>query len=250
MPPKRSLSTMSRCRAIVRLEQALEPDAPLIHEDLDANLNARVRQQKGDYAAAAAAAHRVIHKRFFYDRGTAAALENRGIVVDWDTRDEFLTMWTRRRRPSRFATGWRPCWGSRKSRSASSPPSSAAAFGPRIMMLPRGSAAALDFHPAQPAGEVDRGSPGEFLRHHPGARRLHEAEIAVDAEGKIVGIKDFFLHDAGAYAPYGLTVPINSQCTLLGQCVVPNYDSEFFAVYTTSPSSPPTGAPAANMAFL
>jgi CO/xanthine dehydrogenase Mo-binding subunit len=65
--------------------------------------------------------------------------------------------------------------------------------------------------------------------------QLHEAEIAVDAEGKILGIKDFFLHDAGAYAPYGLTVPINSQCTLLGQYVVPTYDSEFYAVYTNKP---------------
>ena len=29
-------------------------------------------------------------------------------------------------------------------------------------------------------------------------------------------MRDVFLHDTGAYDPYGLTVPINSQCTLLG----------------------------------
>ncbi len=48
-------------------------------------------------------------------------------------------------------------------------------------------------------------------------------------DGKILGIKDVFLHDGGAYDPYGLTVPINSQCTLLGPYVVPNYDSTFTA---------------------
>src|SRR6202035_1329138 len=35
--------------------------------------------------------------------------------------------------------------------------------------------------------------------------------------------------------PYGLTVPINSQCTLLGPYVVPNYDSTFTAIFTNKP---------------
>ena len=55
------------------------------------------------------------------------------------------------------------------------------------------------------------------------------------ADGRILGIKDVFLHDTGAYNPYGLTVPINSQCTLLGPYVVPNYDSTFTAVFTNKP---------------
>ncbi len=44
-----------------------------------------------------------------------------------------------------------------------------------------------------------------------------------------------FLHDTGAYDPYGLTIPINSQCTLLGPYHVPNYDSTFTAVFTNKP---------------
>ena len=43
------------------------------------------------------------------------------------------------------------------------------------------------------------------------------------------------MHDTGAYDPYGLTVPINSQCTLLGPYNVPNYYSEFKAVFTNKP---------------
>jgi len=62
--------------------------------------------------------------------------------------------------------------------------------------------------------------------------QTHDAEIALDREGRILGVKDVFLHDTGAYNPYGLTVPINSQCTLLGPYVVPNYDSTFTAVFT------------------
>jgi CO/xanthine dehydrogenase Mo-binding subunit len=59
--------------------------------------------------------------------------------------------------------------------------------------------------------------------------------MALDGDGKILGIHDVYLHDTGAYDPYGLTVPINSQCTLLGPYDVPNYYSEFKAVFTSKP---------------
>ncbi len=65
--------------------------------------------------------------------------------------------------------------------------------------------------------------------------QIHEAEIALTRDGRVLGVKDVFLHDAGAYAPYGLTVPINSQCTLLGQYDVPNYYTEFTSVFTNKP---------------
>jgi CO/xanthine dehydrogenase Mo-binding subunit len=65
--------------------------------------------------------------------------------------------------------------------------------------------------------------------------QIHDAEMAVTRDGRILGVKDVFLHDTGAYDPYGLTVPINSQCTLLGPYVVPAYDSTFTAVFTNLP---------------
>src|SRR5690606_30579499 len=65
--------------------------------------------------------------------------------------------------------------------------------------------------------------------------QIHDAEIALTREGKILGVWDLFLHDAGAYAPYGLTVPLNSQCTLLGQYDVEHYYSEFKSLFTTKP---------------
>src|SRR5258708_2337393 len=62
--------------------------------------------------------------------------------------------------------------------------------------------------------------------------QIHDAEIALDAEGRILGVMDSFLYDTGAYNPYGLTLPINSQCTLLNMYVVPSYDSTFTGVFT------------------
>jgi len=44
--------------------------------------------------------------------------------------------------------------------------------------------------------------------------------------------------------PYGLTVPINSQCTLLGPYVVPAYDSTFHGGVHQLPIVTPIAAPA------
>jgi CO/xanthine dehydrogenase Mo-binding subunit len=62
--------------------------------------------------------------------------------------------------------------------------------------------------------------------------QVHDAELAISKDGRILGIRDTFLYDSGAYVPYVLTVPINSQCTLLGCYHVPNYYSEFKAVFS------------------
>src|SRR4030095_13694191 len=79
--------------AVVDVEKALAPEAPLIHEDVGSNLAAYVPQKKGDHEAAKAQADVVIRRRFSYDRGAAAAIENRGIVAQWDNRAQKLTIW-------------------------------------------------------------------------------------------------------------------------------------------------------------
>jgi len=65
--------------------------------------------------------------------------------------------------------------------------------------------------------------------------QIHQAEMALSSDGRILGVRDVFLHDTGAYDPYGLTVPINAQCTLLGCYDVPAYHSEFTVVFTNRP---------------
>src|SRR6185369_3421427 len=73
--------------------------------------------------------------------------------------------------------------------------------------------------------------------------QLHQAEVAVDADGAILAIRDRFVHDSGAYAPYGIVVPVITATQLPGPYRVPNYRSEFTVVYTNTPCvSPYRGA--------
>src|ERR1700694_1521144 len=53
--------------AVVDLEKGLARGSALVHEDVGSNVSAHVRQTKGNYAAAAAAADHVIGRRFLYE---------------------------------------------------------------------------------------------------------------------------------------------------------------------------------------
>ncbi|MCB0074065.1 MAG: xanthine dehydrogenase family protein molybdopterin-binding subunit, partial [Caldilineaceae bacterium] len=222
--------------AVVNLEDALKPDAVLIHEDLDRNLNAHVVQRKGTYEDAAAQADLIVKRRFVYDRGTAAAMENRGIVADWDAKAEQLTMWDTTQAPVVIRNGIAGMLGLSANQVRVIAPFIGGGFGPKIMM----------FYPEEvllPWISMRLGRPVKWIEDRQEnffsttqeRGQLHESEIAVTKGGRVLGVKDVFLHDAGAYAPYGLTVALNSQCTLLGQYDVPNYYTEFHSIFTNKP---------------
>ena len=226
--------------AVVDLEAALANGSPLVHDDLGSNLAARAQQTKGDYAKAAARAHRVIRRRFRYDHGISSTIETRGVVAEWNARANKLTIWDTTQAPVFIRNGLAAMLGLGEQQVRVIAPFIGGGFGPKMMMfypeevvLPW---AAMKLN--RPVKWIEDRLEHFFATTHERAQ-IHDAEIALDAEGKILGIKDVFLHDTGAYDPYGLTVPINSQCTLLGPYVVPNYDSTFTAVFTTLPTVTP-----------
>jgi carbon-monoxide dehydrogenase large subunit len=219
--------------AVVDIEHALDPEAARIHEDLDSNLAAHVIQEKGSYAKAKGQAEVVIRRRLLYDHGAAAAMENRGIVAEWDTRAQRLTVWDTTQAPIPIRNGLAGMLGLSENQVRVIAPFIGGGFGPKIMM----------FYPEEmlvpwvamqlnrPVKWIEDRSEN-FVATTQERNQVHEAEIALTGEGRILGVRDVFLHDSGAYDPYGLTVPINSQCTLLGPYDIPNYYSEFKAVFT------------------
>jgi carbon-monoxide dehydrogenase large subunit len=219
--------------AVVDLESALTSSAPLIHEHLTSNVSAHVVQRKGDYQHVRSQADVVIARRFLYDRGAAAAIENRAIVASWDARAEELTIWDTTQAPIPIRNGLAQMLGLLESQVTVIAPFVGGGFGPKIMM----------FYPEEvlvPWAARRLGVPlkwtedrqENFLATTQERGQVHDAEIALRSDGRILGVRDVFLHDSGAYDTYGLTIPINSQCTLLGPYDIPAYESEFTAVFT------------------
>lgn len=236
------------------IEHAVRPDSPAIHEDvalLDIdgideplnNVNAHVVQMKGDghnFDQIAAGAHTVIKRRFHYDHGSSAPMECRGVVADWDERAQRLTMWDTTQAPIFIRNGTAAQLGLSENQVRVIAPFIGGGFGPKIMMFYPEEVLVpwLSIQLQRPIKWIEDRSEN-FLSTTNERDQVHDAEIALDRDGKILAIRDRFLHDAGAYAPYGLTIPINSQCTLLSCYDTPNYQSTFTSIFTNKVMTTP-----------
>jgi carbon-monoxide dehydrogenase large subunit len=219
--------------AVVDLERALAAGAPRVHEHLESNAAAHVVQRKGDYEQARRSADVVISRRLLYDRGAAAAIENRAVAAHWDAGAEELTIWDTTQAPIPIRNGLAARLGLLESQVRVIAPFVGGGFGPKIMM----------FYPEEllvPWASRRLGRPVKwtedrqenFYATTQERGQVHDAEMALTREGRVLGVRDVFLFDTGAYDPYGLTIPINTQCTLLGPYDIPHYYSEFTAVFT------------------
>ncbi|HEX6270985.1 MAG TPA: xanthine dehydrogenase family protein molybdopterin-binding subunit, partial [Anaerolineales bacterium] len=220
-------------QAVVDMEKALRADSPLIHDEIGSNVAAHVVQTKGNYDSAKMEAALVIKRRFSYEHGCAAAIENRGIVAEWDRRAGRLTVWDTTQAPVVIRNGLADMLGLSERNVRVIAPFIGGGFGPKIMMfyqeevLVPWAAMRLD----RPVKWIeDRAENFVATTHERG--QIHDAEIALDMDGRILGVHDIFLHDTGAYAPYGLTCALNSQANVLGLYDIQNYYSEFTAVFT------------------
>jgi carbon-monoxide dehydrogenase large subunit len=225
-------------------QKALAEDAALIHEDLESNVAAHIVQTKGSYEKAKAKADLVVKREFDYDRGTAAAMENRGIVASWDGKADKMTIWDTTQAPVIIRNGIAGMLGLSENQVRLIAPFIGGGFGPKILMfyaeemlLPW-----ISMQLKRPIKWIeDRAE--NFYSTTQERGQEHQSEMALAKDGTILGVKDVFFFDSGAYDPYGLTVPLNSQCTLLNLYLVPNYYSEFTAVFTNKPMvSPYRGA--------
>jgi aerobic carbon-monoxide dehydrogenase large subunit len=222
--------------AVVDLEKALAHSSAAVHDDVRGNLAAHVRQTRGNYEIARSKAAHIIARRFLYDHGASSPIETRGVVARWDARANQLTVWDTTQAPVFLRNGLAGVFGMSERQVRVIAPFVGGGFGPKIVM----------FYPEEiivPWAAIKHNRPVKWIEdrlehffattHERG--QTHDAEIALDANGHILGVKDVFLQDTGAYNPYGLTVPINSQCTLLGPYAIANYDSTFTSVFTNKP---------------
>jgi len=218
---------------VTNIERALEPDSPLVHDDLESNLAAHLVQEKGDYAAIRESADKVIKRRIVIERGIAGAMENRGIVASWDNKQQQLTVWDTTQSPIPIRNGLASMFGLSEHQVRVIAPFVGGGFGPKIMM----------FYPEEVLltwSTLKMGKPIKWIEDRrenfyattQERGQIHDVELALTNDGRILGMRDDFLHDTGAYDPYGLTIPLNTQCHALGPYDIPNFSSDLKVVFT------------------
>lgn len=221
--------------AAVGLEAAIAPDAPLVHDGVALNVAGHYVRNVGDYETARRQAHLVLKERFRVDRGAASPMETRGVVAIPEGRG--LTMYVSTQAPVALRA-WLAAWfGLPEMELRLIAPDVGGGFGPKVMMM----------YPEEvlvPFAAMRLKRPVKWIedrREHFVAttherEQIHDVEVAVGADGTLLGLKTSFLYDSGAYSPYGIQIPIITATTLPGPYRLRNYSIDFRAVYTHTPT--------------
>ena len=113
----------------------LTASSPRVHDDLDSNVSAHVRQTKGDYRVAVAQAHKILKRRFHYEHGISSPIETRGVVAHWDGRANQMTIWDTTQAPVFVRNGLAAMLGLGERQVRVIAPFVGGGFGPKIMMF-------------------------------------------------------------------------------------------------------------------
>src|SRR2546423_2480467 len=226
------------------MEVAVAEDATLVHKDVPDNVATHLIQTVRDPVAVFTNAPHVIRETLLMDRGAAMPMECRGILARWDTHEEMLTCWISTQGPIPIRNGLAAIFHLPEHKVRVIAPDVGGGFGTKIMMF-------YAEEVLTPFAAMRLGRPikwiedrrEHFISANQERSQLHEVEYAFDDQGILLAVRDNFLHDTGAYTPYGIIVPIITACTLPGPYRLKNYYSEFKVIYTNKvPVSPYRGA--------
>jgi aerobic carbon-monoxide dehydrogenase large subunit len=181
---------------------ALEPGSPLVHEELGTNLCFGAPFGGGDVDAAFAAAHTVVEVGVRTGRHTAVALETRGIVASFDRDERTLTVRVSTQAPQMLQTLYARLLGLPENAVRVITEHVGGAFGMKAFVYPDevavATAAMLLDRPLK--WTQDR---FEALQSDTQARDERvTASLALDPDGRILGLRSDVVSDAGAWSMY------------------------------------------------
>ena len=238
--------------AVASLDAARAKGAALVHAGVPGNRAAHLAQRVGDPDAAFARAPHVFSERLWIERSCGSPIETRGVVASFDARAGTLRVWDATQAPLPIKNGLARMFGIPEFKVDVIAPDVGGGFGTKIML----------FYPEEilvPLAAIRLGRPVKWIedRHehliaaNQERGQLHDVEVAVDGEGRILALRDRFVHDAGAYTPYGIIVPLITSTQLPGQYRLRHYAVEFDVVYTnTAVVTPYRGAGRPHGAFV
>jgi aerobic carbon-monoxide dehydrogenase large subunit len=226
--------------ALASVDAALAPGAPVLHDTAPGNVLFRREYSRGDVDGAFARADIRISERFDHGRCSAAPLEPRGLVAQWD--DSHLTVWTGTQIPFVYRSALARVFGLPESSVRVIVPETGGGFGQKMHVMPEDLAvAALARTVARPVKWTETRRENLAAASHAREGRV-ELEAAADAYGVLLGLRARVVSDAGAYHIFPLTQalePLGTAAILPGPYRTSAYAYECVAVAT---NKPPLGA--------
>lgn len=229
--------------AVVSLEDAATTSAR-VHDDVQGNIAGIVKDAIGDVDQAFNSAPHREKLHLSIERSTASPIEGRALLAQFDPYRKQLLVWDSTQAPVAIKNGLAKMFDLSQEQVTVIAPDVGGGFGTKIML----------FYPEEllvPFASLKLQRPVKwtedrwehFVSANQERGQVHDAEVAFDGEGRILAVRTRFLHDTGAFIPYGIAVPANTLTHVIGQYRIKNYEAEGRILYTNkTPVSPYRGA--------
>ncbi|OWV73173.1 dehydrogenase [Rhizobium sp. R634] len=239
----------------IRQVDAVKDDAPLLHEEAGTNTIIRREFKRGDVDAAFQDAAVTVKGKFRMTRKTAAAMENRSYLAEWDSRKQSLTLYTSSNIPGVIRDVLSGCLDLPGTRMRVVAPDVGGSFGGK------GSLYGEEILVCALARKLKR--PIKFISDRledlsatsQAFDELIEAELAVTKDGMLIGLRADVIGDVGAYSIYPWTAALETVQVvsfLPGPYRMEHYRGRIQGVLTPKPPTGPyrgVGRPSSTFAM-
>jgi aerobic carbon-monoxide dehydrogenase large subunit len=215
-----------------------------VHEDIPDNVGAHLEQRIGDAPGAIAAAPHRLEFRLDIERSASMPMEGRGVLARWDADDRRLRVYSSTQTPTSVRAAVAAFLELPLAQVECIAPDIGGGFGVKIVH-PWPEEILVPWAARELGHEVkfteDRRE--HFISASHERSQVHWVTVGFDDDGRVLGLEVEFIHDHGAYTPYGLIVPIITSTQLVGPYRIEHYTVTFDSVYTnTVPVTPYRGA--------
>ena len=215
------------------LDAALAPGAPLIHEDLGDNIAAELEMVEGDPDKAFAEADHITEIQVIVERSTCAPLECRAITATYDKYKGELLVYDTTQGSIPVRGGLASIFGIDEDKVRVIAPDVGGGFGQKMIHY-------YSDEILVPLAAMELGVPVKYTEdrteNFTGSNherlQIHRIRLAATSDGVVTALDDDFLHDTGAFIPYGIAVAQVAASVIGGPYRIPNIRTHFKCVYT------------------
>ncbi len=199
--------------ALVSVEAATRPGAPLVHATVPGNVFFRREHLEGDVDGTFAKAPIVVAGIYRHQRLAGVPLEGRGITAEWDPRGR-LTVWASTQTPHMVRTGLARSLGLPEAAVRVIAPDVGGGFGPKMHLYPEDVAACAVARALNRPVKWIEDRRENLLAMTQAREQVIEASAAADRDGRILALRADVACDSGAYSVYPLTAVLEPMGTV------------------------------------
>src|ERR1700694_2902127 len=217
---------------VLDIEAALAKDAPILHDDLGSNIAYDVKRTGGDIEAAFRDADVRITQRIIQQRLIPIAIEPRGVLADYKTFANKLTVWSSTQIPHFVKVWLAVILGIPESNVRVVAPDVGGGFGSKIRVYPEEVLTALASRRlGRPVKWIGDRKENVKATHH-GRDQIWDVEIAAKKDGTVLAIRPTQWLNLGAYCSQFGTFQVLGVLVAQGAYRMKAFDGRAVGVFT------------------